>query len=105
MQSRTSTFDAPGNRPGVLCGFSFAPPLAPAAPVAKPKPAKQRVKNDPRYVAFARELRDRYLDQVNADPGLLLPAGKYEVARALPDGTAPATPATFIEVKALPAAA
>ena len=68
--------------PGVLRGFSFAPP--PSAPVAKPKPVKPVVKNDPRYVAFARELRDRYLEAVNADPAFLLPRAKYELGRALP---------------------
>ena len=33
----------------------------------------------------ARELRDRFLEQVNGDASLLLPAAKYEVARALLD--------------------
>jgi len=32
-------------------------------------------------VAAARELRDRYLEQVNRDPGALLPQGKYDVSR------------------------
>ena len=39
----------------------------------------------------ARELRDRFLDQVNGDASLLLPSAKYEVARAglARTGTAP----------------
>lgn len=48
------------------------------------KPRKPRQKNDPQYVAAARELRDRYLEQVNA--GQLLPPaanGKYDVSRQL----------------------
>jgi hypothetical protein len=86
---------------GVLRGFSFAPPPTPA-PAPKPKPTKPAVKNDPRYVAAARELRDRYLEAVNANPGVLLPQGKYDLARALPSGE---RPQAVIEVKALPQAA
>ena len=61
---------------------------------------KPRAKNDPKHVAAACELRDRYLEQVNSQR--LLPAahGKYDVSRgpqsryvgmgdprALPDNT------------------
>ena len=47
-----------------------------------------KAKNDPKLVAAARELRDRYLEQVNSER--LLPAanGKYDVSRQL---HAPAT--------------
>jgi hypothetical protein len=48
---------------------------------AKPKVAKK--KHDPKHVAAARELRDRWLECVNADPAALTGAGKYEVARQL----------------------
>jgi hypothetical protein len=45
---------------------------------------RPRQKNEPKYVAMARELRDRYLEEVNS--GRLLPAApevaKYEVGRA-----------------------
>jgi N-acetylglutamate synthase-like GNAT family acetyltransferase len=51
------------------------------------KPKKPRQKNDPKYVAVARELRDRYLEQVNSPgSGMLLPPaahGKYDVSRQL----------------------
>jgi len=61
-------------------GLSFAPPVEP-----KPKRQKRpKQKNDPKYVAAARELRDRYLEQMNA--GLLLPPaaqGKYDVSRQI----------------------
>jgi hypothetical protein len=40
------------------------------------------VKNDPRLVAAARELRDRWLEQVNRE-GFALPAGKYDVSRSI----------------------
>lgn len=49
--------------------------------VAKEK--KPAVKNDPRLVAAARELKDRWLEQVNG--GLYLPManGKYDVSRGM----------------------
>src|SRR5688500_541127 len=54
----------------------------PVAP--KPKRAqKPRAKNDPRHVAAARELRDRFLEHVNADPSALLGDGKYDVSRRI----------------------
>jgi hypothetical protein len=55
-------------------------PVAPAAPKERPK--KQKVKNDPRLVAAARELRDRYLEQVNENPALV-ECGKYDVSRMI----------------------
>ena len=47
---------------------------------------KTAVKNDPRLVAAARELKDRWLEKVNG--GLYLPIanGKYEVSRGIGDG-------------------
>jgi hypothetical protein len=50
----------------------------------KERAARPKLKNDPKLVAAARELRDRYTEQINA--GLLLPPsahGKYEVSRML----------------------
>jgi GNAT superfamily N-acetyltransferase len=73
---------------------------------AKPKPQpKPRAKNDPKLVAAARELRDRWLEQVNTTP--LLPQGKYDVSRALPDATATVNvaPITPTALKQLPQAA
>lgn len=63
-------------------GLWFAVP-APADPEPKPKraPGNPRVKNDPKHVAMARELRDRWLEQVNSGQGLPELAGKYEVGR------------------------
>jgi hypothetical protein len=40
-------------------------------------------KYDPKLIAAARELRDRWLEEVQANPSLLLPRGKYDVARHL----------------------
>ncbi len=59
----------------------------------QPRPSREkreRMKNDPQHVAMARELRDRWLEQVN-EAGQALPfAGKYDVSRILP--AKPATP-------------
>ena len=56
---------------------------------AKPKPKREKQKNDPKLVAAAREFRDRYLDEVNT--GRMLPSanGKHDVSRQL--AAAPAT--------------
>ena len=75
-------------------GLWFSPPPpAKGSPEAKAaekekKPKAPKMKNDPKLVAAARELRDRYIEQINAPgaPGLLLPpsaCGKYDVSRQL----------------------
>jgi hypothetical protein len=62
----------------------FAPAAPPAAanPEKTKRPPKPKGKNNPQHIAAARELRDRYLEQVNSG-NLLLPQkrGKYHVAR------------------------
>jgi hypothetical protein len=76
-------------------GMRFAPvaPPPPATPAEKPKrekkpkqtcPERSRRKNDPKLVAAARELRDRWLEHVNSGQTLIEGAGKYDVTRALP---------------------
>ena len=61
-------------------------------PPEKPKREKKpRQKNDPKYVEAARELRDRYLEQVNADRMLPAAQGKYDVSRQLEAGGAPSS--------------
>jgi hypothetical protein len=56
-------------------------------PAEKPTSArKQKVKNDPRLVAAARELRDRWLEKINSREDVIESSGKYDVARLLPDG-------------------
>ncbi len=73
-------------------GVWFTPPkptpeeIAIAKKAAKNKGPKQpriKFRNDPKHIAAARELRDRYLEQFNS--GALLPstAAKYDVARQL----------------------
>jgi hypothetical protein len=62
-------------------GLRFAAPVT-TVPASKPKrEPKPKVKNDPKLVAAARELRDRWLERVNADPSLLASQGKYDVGR------------------------
>jgi len=54
--------------------------------VKKEKPEKQpraKVKNDPKLVAAARELRDRWLEKANEDPSAFLANGKYDVSRMI----------------------
>ena len=74
-------------------------PVPVAAPASKPaKPARPKTTIDPQLIAKARELRDRYLEQVN-DQLLLAPSGKYDVSRALesalrePESAVPQLPA------------
>jgi len=57
----------------------------------KPKAPRAKQKADPKFVAAARELRDRWLERVNAEPRLIGSAigsptrltGKYKVTRAI----------------------
>jgi ribosomal protein S18 acetylase RimI-like enzyme len=65
-------------------GLCFTAPIAAPVEVVKQKPQrakKQKVKNDPKYVAAARELRDRYLEKVNENPAALTSGGKYNLTR------------------------
>ena len=72
---------------------------APAAPI------------DPKYLAAARELRDRWMERVNANDGDAAPAlaghAKYDLPRALPAAAAAAAKARLdaAPLKRLPAAA
>ena len=49
------------------------------------KKKREKRKNDPKLVAAARELRDRWLERVNKDPAMLQGGsnGKYDVSKAL----------------------
>ena len=67
----------------VACGLRFAPPAASTAAPAKRPPRAKGMKNDPKRIAAARELRDRWLEQVNDGGARLEAAGKYEVGRTL----------------------
>jgi hypothetical protein len=67
------------DRPG------YVAPLAPE-PVPAPKPKRAprpKAKNDPKHVAAARELRDRWMEEINSGRYLPEARAKYEVSRAL----------------------
>lgn len=78
---------------------SAGPEPLPVVEKAKPqKKKREKVKADPKHVAAARELRDRWLERVNAGQYLPQACGKYEVSRMLAaDG------ATDSPIPALPA--
>jgi len=96
---------------------SIGGPPARAKAKAKKPPREPRAKAqtppcDPKLVSAARELRDRYLEQVNtadaANETPLLPAGKYDVARQFaPPPAAPSIAQSFTPAppKQLPQAA
>jgi len=55
-------------------------------PVVKEKKKRQQKKIDPAMIARARELRDRWMEAVNAgQANVALPMAKYEVGRAVGD--------------------
>ena len=62
--------------------------FAPVTPQVSPKSEKpkreprKKAKNDPKFVAAARELRDRWLEKVNTTPAAL-DCAKYEVSRGV----------------------
>ena len=66
------------DRPGYVAPQPEKPAKAERPKREKAPPAKL----DPKYLKAARELRDRYLEHVNASAGLVS-CGKYEVARVL----------------------
>ena len=72
---------------GGLVTFSVPTPPAPAVEkkVREKKP-KVMAKNDPRLVAAAREMRDRWLEHVNSGQSQFDGAGKYDVSRMLTTG-------------------
>ncbi len=77
-------------RPHIQAGPPPAEP-DPSVPVTRAiirtssaTPPRQRRKADPTLVGQAREIRDRWLEAVDQNPGLLLPQGKYDLARQLP---------------------
>jgi hypothetical protein len=79
-------------RAGVQFGVPTAKPVVavePSEPTSEPKqkptkPQRPRALIDPQRVSKARELRDRYLEQVNAGAFQLESRGRYDVSRALP---------------------
>jgi hypothetical protein len=70
-----------------LRGFTFQSAVNARASAEKSKrpPCKRsRVKNHPKYIAAARELRDRWLEAAAASPSVLLSQGKYDLSKEFP---------------------
>jgi len=88
------------DRPGYVAPKASEVPAVEPALERVPRPKAPKEKIDPKYLAAGRELRDRYLEQFNS--GLVLPGGKYEVSKALPQ---PTEPAFGYNPKSLPVAA
>ncbi|MBC7785464.1 MAG: GNAT family N-acetyltransferase [Burkholderiales bacterium] len=64
------------------CGFrGFASKIVPAIKEKPKKEPRKKATFDPKFVAAARELRDRYLEQVNDGGYALESAGKYDLVR------------------------
>ena len=82
----------------------MAPSFAATKEVAQPatKEPRRKAKADPKLVAAARELRDRWLERVNAAE--VVSEGKYDVGRALPVESQSATPVLVSSRRMLPAA-
>ena len=80
----------------------YVPDAEPAKPKRPPRPPRPpAAKHDPKQIAAARELRDRYLEQINANAAALTDQCKYDVSRRIE-----AKPAVSVEApKLLPQAA
>ena len=89
---RRAKVEAPQPATAARNGLRFAIPaptaVATESKPAKAKPPREKRRNDPRLVAAARELKDRWLEEVNAGRYLPPSRARYDVARALP-GVAP----------------
>jgi hypothetical protein len=74
------------------CGLRTVDEVAPAPRARAKREPRAKTKCDPKLIAAARELRDRWLEKVNA--GVLLPAeaGKYELTRRIAASRAVSAP-------------
>ena len=77
-QTTNRNAKSPQRNPIRLKRFRFESE-APAKPAKPRKEKAPKEKIDPKFVAAARELRDRYLEQVN-EHTVLLSQGKYDVS-------------------------
>jgi hypothetical protein len=74
-----------------LCGGLMFQSPAPAREEKPKRQKREKIRNDPKFVSAARELRDRWLEQVNAGQYLPHAQGKYDVSRAIEVATMPTT--------------
>ena len=79
---RALPLDAPTNHGARQFDAPSAKPPLPPPVVEKIKREKApKAKTDPKLIAAARELRDRWLEKMNAEPAVHNAQAKYEVAR------------------------
>src|SRR4051794_35175662 len=64
-------------------GLRFASPTTALAKTEPSKRSRQKLKNDPKLIAAARELRDRWRERVNSGQDLPQAAAKYDLTRRL----------------------
>lgn len=77
--------------------FGINPQARGAAQTEKPaKPKRQKMRNDPKFVSAARELRDRWLEKVNENPNLL-GTGKYDLSRRIESNSPQPAPLRLIQ--------
>ena len=68
----------------LLSGNPPTPLRAEAEPAKVKKPPKTRAKHDPKQIAAARELRDKFLEHVNTNPNALPDsAARYHVCKQI----------------------
>ncbi len=79
--------------------YEPSPEAEEAKPKKKKRASKPRAKHDPKHIAQARELRDRYLEEV--ERGLLLPGSdcnaRYDVSRQLAPASGEAASAEVVQ--------
>ena len=93
--SKSQTQSKPIAKANITHGaLRFAAPMPAAVePASKAKRApRPKAKNDPRLVAAARELRDRWMEEINSGRYLPEANGKYEVSRAIEHSAATIAP-------------
>jgi hypothetical protein len=70
----------------------YVPEPEPVKPKRAPRGGGAAPKHDPKEVAAARELRDRFLEQINTNAAALPLQGKYDVSRRLTEVDRKQTP-------------
>jgi hypothetical protein len=92
MKKARLHMDPPSKQGPRQFGAPPSKPVVVAQTVAEPKRAcpersrgekQPKPKADPKLIAAARELRDRWLEKVNENPMLIESSGKYDIARQI----------------------
>jgi len=67
---------------------------------SKCDPKRSTTKCDPKVIAAARELRDRYLEQINSTECALMPVGKYELSKPIESKSLVSTSPDLLQIAA-----